>query len=547
MKTKSMRTKTTALTLAAVLLFGATASGFGNTAKAAEVKDLPTGVETETVNNDDPVLMATPSKDRRSLENYLKSIAPADKDSLLVEKGTGTSIDPSSLKPELQSNGNSLRIIRREKATAESPDLATIDGNMNGIYPGALVHADSRLVDGRPTVINAENLPRKAVTVGVDLNGNTENAETVENPNQHNVAAAINKQVNKWKESGQTAAAKVTFRSAMADDEKQLETQLGLKDAGKKYGIDFNANIKGEKKDMLVCYDQVYYTAKVDPSTASSLFKNGVTPADLKDNGIDENNPGVAEVTSIDYGRRIVVKLSTNKMSKDIEAAWNASIGTNGIENKNKYKSIMDNTTYSVFAYGGKTETAGKLITTTSDIAEVNKIIAEDINFKKDSAVCPLSYSTNFIDDGSNASVSRATEYVKTIVENRGPIRVKTNAANWYVTKHQKLYGRPIIGVNDDGSYQLGAWENLMNEGTGDKSKIFNGKYAEFGFSFDITAGTDWPYSDVFWTSNQGVASDISIEWGGTCRTSWIKIDVDGQEVVHNTNCSSHNEYNFGC
>ena len=69
---------------------------------------------------------------------------------------------------------------------------------------------------------------------------------------------------------------------------------------------------------------------------------------------------------------------------------------------------------------------------------------------------------------------------------------------------------------------------------------MVEGKYAEFGFEFDITAGTDWPYSGVFWPAGNGAVSDIFIEWGGGCRTAWIDITVDGKKVFHDGNCDSH-------
>jgi len=93
----------------------------------------------------------------------------------------------------------------------------------------------------------------------------------------------------------------------------------------------------------------------------------------------------------------IVVKLTTNNVTDKVEAAWNASISGTGIENKNEYKHIMENTTFNVFVYGGTTETAAQILKDSHDIAEVNRIISKDMNFDKNSAVCPISYTTNFI------------------------------------------------------------------------------------------------------------------------------------------------------
>ena len=87
----------------------------------------------------------------------------------------------------------------------------------------------------------------------------------------------------------------------------------------------------------------------------------------------------------------------------------------------------MENTSYSVFVIGGKTKIAAELIISDGNLAAINKIIADDMNFTSESAAFPLSYSTNFIDDASKAVISRSTEYVKTTVAKRNAIHVKTD------------------------------------------------------------------------------------------------------------------------
>ena len=522
MKTKNMRIKAVALSLAVITAFGAIAPSMQRTYTASAA----------TVQNGD-------------LEDYLKKLAP-DKSTLLVDNGEGAKIDPESV---VKRRGSDFLIIRRTKKTAKdnTADISSVSANMAKIYPGAIVHADSKLVDGRPDAIPFDNLKRMPVKVSVDINGNTQKGTIVEVPDKPNVMSAINEQIDNWLDTGKKVAADCTHKTVMAYDEKQISTELGVNDAAKTYGVDVQANVEGQKKEMLVCFNQIYYTANVTPQTASHLFDESVTPEDLAKNGINENNPAAAEVTSMDFGRQIVVKYSTDKLTADVEASWKASVGGNEITNNNKIKSVMENTTFSVYAYGGTAGAAAKLITTTKDIDKVNEIIASDMEFQKGSAALPVSYSTTFIDDGTNAYVSKANEYVETKVEKREPISVKTDCANWYVTKHQKFYGRPIVGVDEEGNLKLGAWKKLMDEGEGSKSFEIGGEYAEFGFSFDIYRGTDWPYSEVFYTADKGAASKINIEWGGACRTAWIEIKVDDKKVVDNTNCSSHSEYDFGC
>lgn len=481
--------------------------------------------------------------EKRQLEEYLRSLAP-DKSKLLVDKGEGTKLD---LTPSVrEGNNNSLLIIKRTKETAETTDadLSAISANLNAIYPGAIVYADSSLVDGRPNLVVGEGLIRKPVSVGLDIHGNTQEPILVKRPNHTRVMAAVHKMVDQWCESGHSAAARLTYKSAMVCDEKQLHVTLGLKDTSQTFGIDFKANAEGKQKEMLICFNQVYYSARIEPATASGLYDDSVTQEDLADY-LNQDNPAAALITSVDFGRMIVVKLSTSEVTEDVEAAWKASISSYGIENKNEYKHIMSKTQFSIFVYGGSTGIAKKFLN--ADISKVNEIIAEDMEFKKGSAACVLGYSTNYIDDGKQAQVSHALEYVKTTVSMRKNIRFRTDTANAYATKQQKLYGRPIIGINEDGSFRLGAWEKLLDEGNGNQERTLNGKYAEFGFGFDIVWGTDWPYSSVFWTADKAPAEDIFIEWGGTVRNAWIEIKVNGERVFYDADCDSHSEYNFGC
>ena len=72
--------------------------------------------------------------------------------------------------------------------------------------------------------------------------------------------------------------------------------------------------------------------------------------------------------------------------------------------------------------------------------------------------------------------------------------------------------------------------------------------YVEFGFEFDITGGTYWPYSNVFWTAEQSASTPvdtIKCVTGGTVRTASVTIYVNGKEVVNQTNCSSHTRYDW--
>ena len=106
-------------------------------------------------------------------------------------------------------------------------------------------------------------------------------------------------------------------------------------------------------------------------------------------------------------------------------------------------------------------------------------------------------------------------------------IRIKTWKTSNYLLNAQTVYARKAGG----------AWVRVLHEGNGDHTKYIDNDYVEFGFEFDITAGRDWPYSDVFWTaadSEKEEVEDIYIEMKGTS-IYWpaLYIDVNGRRVVN--------------
>ena len=128
---------------------------------------------------------------------------------------------------------------------------------------------------------------------------------------------------------------------------------------------------------------------------------------------------------------------------------------------------------------------------------------------------------------------------------------VNIDSCGFYHAKNVKLYGRKCLGIDDNGNWILGSWEllNLEESFHGGTETSFDipGVYVSFAFSFDITWGTDFPYSGVFLDqSSPCFASDwneLNIEIGGTVRTASVVMNLDDQGLFADYNCSSHSEW----
>ena len=117
-------------------------------------------------------------------------------------------------------------------------------------------------------------------------------------------------------------------------------------------------------------------------------------------------------------------------------------------------------------------------------------------------------------------------------------IRVRIEKTGFYSNNHTRLYARKAGDTK---------WDILFDGANGDHEFYIDESkgYAEFGFEFDITWGTDWPYSDVFWTaadSEREKVEDIYIYMGGYSTSATIDIYVNDEEVVSEGNFSSHEE-----
>ena len=138
-------------------------------------------------------------------------------------------------------------------------------------------------------------------------------------------------------------------------------------------------------------------------------------------------------------------------------------------------------------------------------------------------------------------------------LESRQNTKKKVTIYNYglFHAKNVKLYGRKCLGVDDYGDWILGDWELICSEdslhGCTGYGYNITGDYFSFAFSFDITWGTDFPYSGVFLDENSRFFAkdwhELTIEIGGAVRTASIEIDVDNNVLFEDDNCSSHSEW----
>ena len=178
-----------------------------------------------------------------------------------------------------------------------------------------------------------------------------------------------------------------------------------------------------------------------------------------------------------------------------------------------------------------------------------NRITTGDIKDTKNLILRPFIGSNILPSEDDLEKEAEMKEYYNQRVQQlenmkKEKVNISIHHRGAYVAKTSTLYALRITGVNPDGSFIYGGWETIDNRSGvcvgNDKTITLSGDYVGFAYALDIRWGTDWPYNDTFWNDAEHPAKNIDIRYGGTCRMVSIKIDVDGQTVVNDGNCSSH-------
>lgn len=325
--------------------------------------------------------------------------------------------------------GKFIVVEREKKSITSSPvDVSVINSSVDRTYPGALLLADQNFMFNRPTALVA---PRKPIALSIDLPGMTSgNTAVVENPNNGNVKAAINGMVDDWINNYSdryTVPSLIQYTASMVHSETQIEAALSIGGPvlEKYLGLDFDSIVKKEKTTMVVAYKQIFYTVSSElPARPSDLFDDSVTFEELERKGVSNQSPPMI-VNNVAYGRTVYLKLETNSLDTEVEAAFNAMIKGVDISANSKFKNIIDNTTFTAVFLGGNNTENMKVVT--KDFKEVMNQIEKNCEFRPDNPAYPLSYTNTFIKDNRIAAVHNNTEYIETNVHvyNQGNITLK--------------------------------------------------------------------------------------------------------------------------
>lgn len=314
-------------------------------------------------------------------------------------------------------------------------DNALLNPSAGVVFPGAIVKQDRTLAEGQPTPYT---FPRGPLTIRVSLPGLGEKGVvTVDAPSAISVNKQIDMVVEYWFDNVNKEGYKPPTRAFSSSRKSYTKEQIGI-DLG--FGAQWGrsattASMRTESNHEATfvyrAFKQIYYTVYVqEPEEAGDVFVDNVV---LNTTNMPATQPP-GLVRSVDYGRIIIVQMTTDSTINDVkaEASLNYVTGSK-IEAKLavECKQIIANSSFQALALGGGSETAQLLAT--GDPEKIAEAITNGIEFSKSNPAYPVSYIVADLKSREVSQIRTTTDYIQTacrVMPEEFRIRLKNEG--WY-------------------------------------------------------------------------------------------------------------------
>lgn len=329
--------------------------------------------------------------------------------------------------------------------TSHFDNLVSFDPNADALWPGALVQGQS-LSLGLLSPIGGQRAPGTVTLTNARIDG-AEPSEFVysrplASPSLASAQDAIQEILTA--ESVQFAA-KMAYKAHQANSlqEASLKAGISAQFVGNSLETAFGKDWMQSETTFLIDFTQAYYTVSFEaPPEPSAFFAPSTTVNELKPFMFEGNPPGY--VSSVTYGRRLLVKFESAESSEKVSAALDATFswGVSGgdFSLSLEEQQTLQNTKMTLLALGGSADSAVSIIEPDQGgdedqdkAALLQGYFQEGANFSPASVGVPLSYTVRYLSNYQPLAVASANNYtVRSCVEKNSKITVQLDKLNIY-------------------------------------------------------------------------------------------------------------------
>ena len=311
--------------------------------------------------------------------------------------------------------------VKKYKAAPGYSELSILDPGSDVIWPGALIKGET-IMTGEYTPIRDVRSP---LTISASLQSNLDVSQTIQAPSLSTFRTARNKILA----GGGQAPLNISYTIEEVHSSQQMALAIGANfnmRGPTRVAINgsFNFNKSSVKSRFMVKFIQKYYTIDIDiPAYPSLFFENPAT--------VQTESWGISPmyVSSVTYGRMILVTVESEQSSQSIRAALNASFRNKitkmggGVSVDTSHKKTLSTSSMKAYIVGGSGNKGGAVTNVTTIEGVMNLINSEiayyDENGQKTSgatslnisAGAPIAYKLRYLKDNSIGNIILTSEY----------------------------------------------------------------------------------------------------------------------------------------
>lgn len=357
-----------------------------------------------------------------------------------AEQATKETGQDTQLKTE---NGVSQECVyKRFTGTALYETLVSFDPNADSIWPGAITQT-STLPEGLAAPIGLARRPGTITVSDAIIDGAAADAKysrTVDAPSLASTREAV---AGIFGQNAVRLAAKSNYLAETAYSANEASVKMGVAVSWMNGSVkaSFAGSWLSKKTTMVVRFIQAYYTVSfAAPSSPELVFGPKVTANDARPYMGPGNPP--AYVSSVTYGRMLIMKVETDESERDLRAALDLAFSKVNVSADVEAKKVLKNSTFSVFVLGGSPDDAARIQASDAETraSALAAYIQNGANFDPKSPGVPISYTERRLVDNETIKVSSTIDY-QVPVCTPAPVNVELDMQKLFVRKDGKAGG----------------------------------------------------------------------------------------------------------
>lgn len=373
------------------------------------------------------------------------------------------------------------------------------DNNANVAYPGGLILANNKVIDGAPQALDVK---RGGSTLYLNFaDGSEQTTVEVADADAQNTQAALDSALSDWYTSiggiYRSGVHGMSYTKTPVYDAKMLQLTLGIDEAFATDTLKINFD-KISSNDLfyyVIEFKEIIYVASANPfDSPEDAFDASVTSSELLNGGVNNANPP-AYVNTVEYGRRVYMVLESIAHTDQLANFVNETVDNYGLYISNdilsKYRSLIDDTFISIIDTANANNQ--QIRVPLSNVKSTGRL--EIVEFSASNPAAPLDYSLAMLKDNAEVTISGSTEYIAETLEIFPHCNIHLKHSGAYVAEFI-ISWEEIVGydANNDPIVKSVHWdENYTNRAVGFETTItLNGNCRNINIEARGKTGLVW-------------------------------------------------------